>query len=434
MVERLRALYTGLLILVLPWALLRLAWLGAVKHRGYWARWRERFGVLAKRRDPRPVLLVHAVSVGEVMACRPLIEALQSAYSGHQIVVTTMTPTGADAVIRELPGVTHTYLPYDLPCFVTRFLRELSPRLLILMETELWPNLLLSCRAQKIPVLLANARLSARSYGRYARLKKTVGRILQALDRIAAQSPDDAARFVALGVALNRITVTGSLKFDARFADPATPGSCDERDRLFGERPVWIAASTHKGEDEQVLEAHQRIVKEIPEALLILVPRHPDRASSVAALAQQQGFCVARHSAGDKVGGRTGIYLLDTLGELLRFYAYADLAFVGGSLVARGGHNALEPAALGVPVLSGTHIHNFISIFSDLEAVGCAVLIDDAPALARQALHWFRDDAARQRAGAAGKRLVAQQRGATVRHLALLEDLLEGDKKEPVLT
>ncbi|MCF6355847.1 MAG: lipid IV(A) 3-deoxy-D-manno-octulosonic acid transferase [Candidatus Polarisedimenticolaceae bacterium] len=418
-----RHLYTFLLYSALPFVLLRLLW-RSLKTPDYRKRWRERLGLF----DPlgaSDTLWIHAVSVGEVQAAVPLVKLLQDRYPGQAIVITTTTPTGSRRV-KELFGddLFHVYAPYDLPLIIERFIRRTRPRIVVLMETEIWPNLLVTCKRHGIPSLLANARLSRRSAKGYARLggfaRQTFGNISQ----VAAQAAADAERFVQLGVDPARIQVTGSIKFDARL-----PRSLNEQAevirRTWGhERPVWVAASTHEGEDELVLQAHRQIRQQLPDALLVLVPRHPERFDRVAALCQKSGFSVVRRSDQADCTAETGVFLGDSVGELPMFLAGADVAFMGGSLVKHGGHNMLEPAALGVPVVFGPHNFNFAAISELLLEADAAVMVRYADELATVVEAWLGDASERSRIGENGRWVVEQNRGALDKLAELMDELL----------
>ena len=413
-----RWLYTGLLYLLLPLALLRLYWRGR-RDPGHWQRWRERLGWIA----PLPesgCLWLHAVSVGETRAALPLIRALRDADPHRMILVTTTTLTGSRQV-REALGdqVQHVYAPYDLPGAVRRFLHRTQPRLAIIMETELWPNLLHQCAVAGIPTLIANARLSERSRRGYARFGGLIQPMLQHITLIAAQSEADAERFRDLGAP--RVQVTGNLKYDLTLPDElAEQGRQFRREWLGENRPVWIAASTHLGEDEQVLDAFARLRESWPELLLVLVPRHPERFDGVAELCRQRGFSVTRRSAKQPCSVETAVFLGDSMGELLHFYAAADLALVGGSLVPTGGHNVLEPALLGLPTLFGPHMFNFTEAGERLRQAGAAWPVADAAELAAAVDRLLADPTLRRDAGQRGQAVVNQHRGALAALLTLI--------------
>ena len=415
-----RTLYTLLFHLGLPLIALRLAW-RSWRAPAYRRRIGERFALGLPPLHPGGIW-VHAVSVGESIAAAPMIRALQARYPHLPITVTCMTPTGSER-IQALFGdaVQHCYLPYDLPWAAARFLQRVRPRLAVIMETELWPNHIQQCARRGIPVVLANARLSersARGYGRFARLTAPM---LAQLSWIAAQSEVEAERFRGLGARPACVAVTGSIKFDLQI-DPELPlrAAALRAQWQAAGRPVWIAASTHAGEDEIVLAAHRQLLARYPEALLILVPRHPERFSSVFELCRQAGFATARRSLGEAVEPGTAVLLGDTMGELLFLYALADLALVGGSLVPNGGHNLLEPAALGKPVFSGPHLFNFLEIAAQLRQAGALREVVDAATLAEALQQLWADDSTAEDMGQAGLAVLRANQGALAR---LLEGL-----------
>ncbi|PAU60792.1 3-deoxy-D-manno-octulosonic acid transferase [Pseudomonas sp. PIC25] len=418
-----RLLYTLLFHLGLPLIALRLAW-RAWRAPAYARRIGERFGFGLPAVSAGGIW-VHAVSVGESIAAAPMIRALQARHPGVPITVTCMTPTGSER-IRALFGdsVRHCYLPYDLPWAAARFLDRVQPRLAVIMETELWPNHIHACARRDIPVALANARLSERSARGYARFAKLTAPMLAEMSWLAVQTEAEAERFRRLGARAETVSVTGSIKFDLTI-DPALL----ERAALLREqwglngRPAWIAASTHAGEDEVVLAAHRQVLQRHPEALLILVPRHPERFNGVFELCRREGFATERRSTGVAVTGQTQVLVGDTMGELLFLYALADQAFVGGSLVPNGGHNLLEPAALGKPVLSGPHLFNFLDIAAQLRDAGALCETDDAPALAETLLQLWDEPACAERMRAAGLAVLQNNQGALQRLLDGLDRL-----------
>ncbi|WP_110685611.1 lipid IV(A) 3-deoxy-D-manno-octulosonic acid transferase [Salinicola aestuarinus] len=416
-----RALYTLLLILLSP-----LVW------RRVWREWaptnprRERLGLIAEVDDPRPCLWLHAASVGEVATATPLIEALLADHPGHRLVITTMTATGAERV-RERFGerVRHHFLPLDFPGATRRFVRRLAPALAIIAETELWPNLLAACRHRHVPVAIVNARLSNGAFSLYQRFRPLTAGMLADVAWVGAKSPSDAERFIALGAPVDRVTMTGALKFDLAVDDEAERES-ERLRREWGERPVWIAGSTQAGEDAQILAAHAALRARFPEALLILVPRHPQRFEEVAALCRDAGETVVRRSERRReVTASTTVLLGDTMGELTMLYGTADAAFVGGSLVPIGGHNLLEPAALGVPVLSGPHLDNLREIADALAQNDARLEVADATALGQTLIALFDDVSRRHRLGEAGRAVVAANRGALASTRERLTALLD---------
>ena len=379
-----RTLYTVLFHLGLPFIALRL-WLRSRKAPAYAQRIGERFAMGLAPMQPGGIW-VHAVSVGESIAAAPMIRALLARYPQLPITITCMTPTGSERIqsmFADEPRVQHCYLPYDFPWAAGRFLNHIQPKIGVIMETELWPNHIHQCAKRGIPTVLANARLSersARGYGRFARLTRPM---LAEMSLIAVQTETEAQRFRELGARPDRVTVTGSIKFDLTIDPQLLARAVQQRDQWqTTQRPVWIAASTHAGEDEVVLSAHRTLLQTHPDALLILVPRHPERFNSVFELSQQQGFSTVRRSTSAPVASQHSVLVGDTMGELLFLYALADIAFVGGSLVPNGGHNLLEPAALGKPVLSGPHLFNFLEIAAMLRNAGALEEVGDAQGLA----------------------------------------------------
>ncbi len=423
-IERiLRALYSATLYLLAPVTLYHLIWRG-FRHREYFQRWNERYAAYSEKPDGAMVWL-HAVSVGEVNAAAPLVDALRRARPDLKLVVTTITPTGsARARSLWLDAVEHVYLPYDLPGAVGRFLDHFRPRIALILETELWPNLLFGCRDRDIPSYVLNARLSERSLRGYRVLAPLIGRALRSVTRVAAQSAADGERFVALGAQRERVVVTGNLKYD--IAVPAdVSGFLDEFQASLGApRPVWIAASTHDGEEAAVIAAHRCLRKRWPDLLLLWAPRHPERFRPVADLARGEGLPVALRSQQRWPQAKDAVFVVDTLGELTKFYGCADVAFVGGSLQPIGGHNLLEPAALGKAIVTGPHLHNFAEIAAKLEQAGALRIVAGPEALAPAIETLLADPAARTAMGDAGLALVAQGRGALARTMALIEPQL----------
>jgi len=409
-----RALYTIVLAALTPLALLRLAW-RARRQPDYLLHVGERFGGHPAHTDA-PVIWIHAVSVGETHAAQPLVQALRAAHPGHRILLTHTTPTGRRTG-EQLFGdtVMRAYLPYDLPWAVRRFLEAFRPQVGVLMETELWPNLLAHCRRLAIPMVLANARMSERSARGYARIGRLSREAMTALSNVGAQTQSDAQRIAALGAV--RVEVTGNLKFDR------TPTSADlELGRVlrarFGGRFVFLAASTREGEEEQVLDALGAMHGD---TLLALVPRHPQRFEAVAALLAKRGIPFQRRSEDQPVRADTRVWLGDSMGELFACYAACDVAFVGGSLLPLGGQNLLEALALGRPVLVGPHTFNFEQVTASAVNLGAALRVDDPLALHRAVSALQRDPERRRRMGEAGLAFVQEHSGATARTLALVE-------------
>ena len=418
-----RKLYTVLLYLLAPLVLLRLAWRG-LRSQDYWRRWPERFAFIEPALG-KQVIWIHAVSVGEVQAAAPVVRALLKRHPDYSLLVTTVTPTGS-ARVTALFGeeVAHVYAPYDLPGAVARFFERVQPQLAIVMETELWPNLFHHCRQRAVPLLLVNARLSARSVAGYSRVRSLAAETLAAVTAIAAQSEADAGRFERIGARAATITVTGNLKFEQRI-----PSSLLERAEVLRRdwgvsRPVWIASSTHEGEDELLLDVYQQLRKQFSDCLLVLVPRHPERFESVAASCRERGYNTVLRTEHAACNAETRIYVGDTMGELPLLYAASDVAFVGGSLAASGGHNPLEPAALGIPVVTGPHVSNFTEIYGLLVDAGAAERVADTDELLQVVSRWLGDANERHRVGQLGREVVEKNRGALQAVIAIIDRYL----------
>jgi 3-deoxy-D-manno-octulosonic-acid transferase len=423
----LRRLYTLLLALALPFASLVVLWRG-VRERDYWRGWSERFGRGAPLPGGARAVWVHAVSVGEVQAAVSLVTALRAQWPELALAVTSATPAGrARARAAMPPGVEVRYAPYDLPWCLRAALARLRPALLVIMETELWPNLLDQCTRAGVPVLIASARLSARSAARWSRFAPLLQPAARTVVAVAAQSAADARRFESLGVPAARIQVCGNLKFDRSVAPEVLRRGQDLRARHAPGRPMWVAGSTREGEEQAVLQAHAAVRAARGDVLLVLAPRHQPRFEVVAALLERSGVSWQRHSAAGATAGAAGVavLLLDTIGELESFYAAADVAFVGGSLVPAGGHNLLEPAALAVATLSGPSQENAPDSARVLCASGAVQIIRDAPALAAALISLLADAPARARMAAAAQAAIAANRGALSRVLALVRERLE---------
>jgi len=417
-----RLIYSALFYLLLPVIIVRLLF-RAIKASAYAHRWVERFGFVAATKVTKEIIWLHAVSVGETLAAVPLVKALQAKYPDYRLIVTCMTPTGSERISAAFgDSVDHCYAPYDMPDSVARFLNRVKPKILIIMETELWPNTIAACHKRNIPVLLANGRLSEKSATAYRRIAPLVRPMLAGLTSVAAQHRDDGARFTDLGLAKSALTVTGNIKFDLSLdqgiKEKAQQLSLDWRGS--GERPILLAASTHRGEDEIILEAFRKIKDQINNSLLVLVPRHPERFNQVAGLCDAAGFSVAKRSAKDSVDS-ADILLGDTMGELMCFFGACDIAFVGGSLVPNGGHNMIEPAAWGVPVLSGPHLFNFSEASQLLLNGGAMQICHSADQMAEQVVELLQNQAQRDEMGSAAQRIAEANRGALDRLLSLID-------------
>ena len=417
-----RYLYSALLYLLFPLLLLRML-LRSLRAPDYRHRLLERLGICNPGFEmDSPVIWVHAVSVGEVQAAAPLVEAMLRRFPDHELLLTTTTPTGSERV-HALFGsrVYHVYCPWDLPGAVRRFMSRVQPRLLVLVETELWPNILHRAAGQGCRVLLANARLSERSARGYARIGPLTRQMLGHLDRVACQGEGDAVRFLALGLPRDALRVTGNLKFDLEIDD----GMRELVSRLrrgVGEPspPVVLAASTHPGEDEQVLAAFRILRRSEPGCRLMLAPRHPERFEDVCSMSRDAGWKVSRRSEGAGPGPGTDVLLCDTMGELPALFGVATVAVIGGSLVPNGGHNPLEAAIWGVPVLSGPSMFNFEGVSARLLLAGAMIRLEAPEDLAASLESLLRDPDACRTMGQAGQRVVEQNRGVAGRLLDLV--------------
>jgi 3-deoxy-D-manno-octulosonic-acid transferase len=417
-------LYSAILYLLIPFVLLRLL-LISLRKPAYRERIAERFGYAKLPVGEQAVIWIHAVSVGEVLASKPLVDQLLNTRPQYRILITTMTPSGAETVRSQFGHrVKHCYVPYDLPGAVRRFILNVKPVLLAVMETEIWPNLFYYCKRNNIPVVIANARMSERSCAGYMRLATLTENTLSGVACVIAQGQADAQRFVALGLDEKKIRISGSIKFDMEFPEAISKQGRILHKEFFLNRPVWIAASTHAGEEKLVLSAFDRILQQYPDCLLIIAPRHPERADAIAALSTKSGFITARKSTGQQVHDQTRVYLLDTLGELPVYYAASDLAFVGGSLVPHGGHNMLEPACLGVPVITGPYNHNFSDISTMLQNAGAAWIVANEEELSNRVNKLLGDMELRHSAGAKGRKLVEENRGNIHRVMDILRSYL----------
>ncbi|MBU0750971.1 MAG: 3-deoxy-D-manno-octulosonic acid transferase [Gammaproteobacteria bacterium] len=454
-----RFAYTVALWLLLPWVVLHLLWRGR-RQPEYLKHWGERFG-FHSRRPQAPTIWLHAVSVGETRAAQPLVAAIRRRYPDHRILLTHMTPTGRQTS-EELfglasDGIERIYLPYDYPFAVRRFLDHYRPQLGLIMETELWPNLIAACRARSVPLALVNARLSARSARRYARFPALTRGALGGLAAIAAQNTTDAERLRVLGAP--RVEVFGNVKFDI---DP--PATQLELARAFrarsGERPVCLAASTREGEETLLLDAWMEKVGTpgVPpagrageatalqggrarnallavadggtanSALLVIVPRHPQRFGEVAALIESRGLRLQRRSDGEAVAPDTQVWLGDSMGEMFAYYASADVAFIGGSLLDFGSQNLIEACAVGTPVLLGPSTYNFAGAAQDAIACGAAQQLGTAEEIVVAASRLLADAAQRRAMRDAGLAFAARHRGATQRTMALVEQLIRAGR------
>ena len=409
-------------LLLIPFAIYWL--IKGIGNRTYLDRLGQRFGFGYPKMDG--CIWVHAVSVGEVQASVPLIRSMIERYPGQKIFMTTVTPTGA-ARVAALFGdkVQHSYIPFEFPNAIRSFFSAIKPRVAMIMETEIWPNLYRGCGLRKIPLILVSARISPKSIRGYRKLIPLIRETLSHGIVIAAQTQADADRFIELGANPARTTVTGNIKFDVELGRKVASDGKMLRDALFGERPVWIAASTHDGEEQQVLSAHRTLLENHPRLLLVLVPRHPKRFAGVRDLIENQAFNVISRTERRPCDESTEIFLVDTMGEVPLFFAASDIAFVGGSLVPVGGHNLLEPAAQGLPIITGPHLFNSQEIADDFINLGACRVVANEAELATEVANLIDDPAAAGEMGKKGLMLLEQSRGSLERLLVLLEPLLD---------
>jgi 3-deoxy-D-manno-octulosonic-acid transferase len=395
----------------------------ALLNRTYRNRLGQRFGIGYPKLDK--CIWIHAVSVGEVQAAVPLIRTIAKRFPNHNMLITTVTPTGAARVVANFgESVSHCYIPFEMPLAVDKFYNSVNPELALIMETEIWPNLYRGCGSRDIPLILVSARISPRSVHSYRKFLPLFRETLSHGIIIAAQSEKDADRFRSLGASPVRTWVTGNIKFDIELPDDLAERGTEFRRRYFGDRPVWIAASTHDQEEQQVLAAHRELMQSHPDLLLVLVPRHPERFSIVADLIDKGRFARVSRTEDRPCDADTNVFLGDTMGEVPLFYAASDVAFVGGSLVPIGGHNLLEPAALGLPLVSGPHVYNAQEISDMFIDLGACHIVDGTEQLAVAVGELLENPQEAAEQGGRGLAIVQQNRGALARLLTLLEPLI----------
>jgi 3-deoxy-D-manno-octulosonic-acid transferase len=419
----LRYLYIFLFYITLPFLFLRLLWRSR-RTADYRKGWHERLGVVSFRCEKS--IWLHAASVGETLAAVPLIKALQTRYPSLPIVITNMTITGA-ARTQALFGdsVLHAFVPYDTPAGAVRFLKSINPVIAIIMETELWPTLFYQCKKRQVPIFVANTRLSEKSAAGYQRIAPLTHEMLQAVHTMAVQTQVEAERFIKLGLPKEKILVTGSIKFDIEVPEQLLEKGRALRQQLGVQRLIWIAASTHETEEDIILTAQKKICVALPDALLILVPRHPPRFDDVFKLAEQKGFKTARRSKNENVDGSVPVYLADTMGELLLLYSASDIAFVGGSFVPVGGHNMLEAAVLGRPVITGPQLFNFAEISQRLIECRGMQTVNNADELAALVIDLLTDTQKRKKMGEMALDFVKANRGALQKHTQLAAKIID---------
>ncbi len=413
-----RLIYSFLMYLLTPYILFRLWWKGR-KLPGYRERISERFTLGVT--DNKPVdIWVHAVSLGEVIAATPLIDAMLD--KQWSVLVTTMTPTGSERVrARFGDKVAHRYVPYDLPGVLRRFFKQTQPRVGVIMETELWPNLIYQAHSAKVPLLLANARLSERSLNGYMKLKFLFKPVLNQFSAILAQSNDDAKRFIALGANNDLVQVLGNMKFDLQTNTIDTAKFKEIKNHWGADRIAVIAASTHDDEESRILAQLRRLQQAIPNVVLLIAPRHPERFQTVYQLSVQAGFNTGLRSNLDTVSAANEVVVLDCLGELLGLFQISDYAFVGGSLVPVGGHNVLEPIAMNVPVLSGNQVHNFKTICNDLKEAEAIRIVSQADELIDAIIKLHQDKESQDLMVKNATAVLESNKGSVVKHLQKIE-------------
>ncbi len=416
--------------LALPWVILRLIWRG-LRYPAYFGRWRERFGFVDKE-DARRVIWVHAVSVGEVKTSVALVEELLLKYPRHRVMITTMTPTGSSQVRKIFGGrVSHSYVPYDLPDAVRRFLDRVHPEFAIIAETEFWPNIFRICHERDIPLLLVNVRVSQSSMRGYLRFPRFTREMLRRACVMGVQSQIDAQRLRNMGAPERLVGVTGNLKFDVELPAGLEQRAAQLRTAWGEKRLVWIAASTHDGEERKVLAAFAALRQLFPELLLVVVPRHPERFGAVARLCARAGYRIALRSEHQgPLADDVDVLVGDTMGELQLFYAASDVAYIGGSLVAKGGQNVLESAAVGVPVIFGPHMFNFEEISAMTLDRGAGRQVHDVDGLVEAVAQLFEQPALRRAMGESGRAMVAENRGALEATVQLVQSALQRHAQE----
>lgn len=420
-----RFLYTLLFYLLLPFALLRL-FLRGFKAADYRKRWTERLGFYTKK-YPSQVIWIHAVSLGEVEAVFPLLKQLQKLSTENHLLVTTTTPTGSSRVQGVLGDtVSHVYLPYDLPWVTKRFLAVFKPKIAIIMEKEIWPNLFFQCTQQKIPLLMINARLSAKSAKSYKKISGLIKPILANISWIATQTEEDRQHFIEIGAREQLTKAMGNIKFDLELEERLFQQAYELKKQLFSGRFIWLISSTHEGEEQLFCEIYPILKKQIPELLIIIVPRHPERFEQVATLVKKNQLNHCLRSTGQACHQSTDIYLVDTMGELKLFYGTADICFVAGSLIpAVGGHNILEPAAMNIPIMFGVHMTNFKEIAQHILDCGAAIQISNKEEIIKTVLYLYSNPERRNKMSAKAKQFIKNNQGASQRIFCLIKKIIE---------
>jgi len=395
------------------------------KYPSYRKKWHERFGFINWKKSSKPVIWIHAVSVGEVNASKPIVNIFLKKYSHYKIVITTVTPTGIKTVSQQYGNnISCFYLPYDIPYCVKKFVKTINPCLLITMETEIWPNLYRICHQSKVPIFIMNARLSQKSMRGYQFFSGLISNTINLVDKIGAQTQADADRFVMLGASKKNISVIGNLKFDINIPQSIKEKAEPLRHNFSVNRPVWMAASTHEGEEEIILNAHKRVLSSYPNAILILAPRHPERADKIFTKCKKNGFETTRRSGSEIFNEKHNVFLLDTLGELQLYYAASEIAFVGGSLVNTGGQNMLEPAALNLPIITGPYLQNFLEVRDLLLEKEALIIVSNNYELTENVIKLLGDANQRHNMGERAYNVVMANRGSSERVITMIKPYL----------
>ncbi len=419
-----RIFYTLLFYILTPFILLRLLWRG-IKAPEYKKRWLERFAIYPKK-FPRKVIWIHAVSVGEAEAVFPLVKQLQTHYPLDNFLVTTTTPTGSSRVKAVLADtVSHVYLPYDMPHVINRFIKTFEPKIALIMEKEIWPNLYAGCAKKNISLMIINARLSASSARGYKKIPGLVKPALKTVSWIATQTAEDNLRFVEIGAKQERISVAGNLKFDLAIDEIVIKQAQALKQQLFLDRFVWIISSTHDKEEEIFFDIYPQLKKKIPELLLVVVPRHPERFESVNQLAQIMQLKTSIRSAKHQCTAETDVYIADTIGELKMLYGAADISFVGGSMVPVGGHNILEPAAMSIPIMFGPYMVNFKEMTEHILEVKAAIQCIDKKSIVDAVIYLYEDIEHKEGMVFRAKQFVESNQGATEVIVKKISQLLD---------
>ncbi len=419
-----RYFYTTIIYFLLPFILLRLL-LVSFKYSSYRKKWYERFGFISWKKSSKRVVWIHAVSVGEVNAARPIVDFLLKEYNHLQIIFTTVTPTGAITVEHKFgKNASHFYLPYDIPYCVKRFIKTINPCMLITMETEIWPNLYQTCHGFGVPILLVNARLSQKSMRGYKLFPDLIASTIKLVDKIAAQTKLDADRFTLLGAENKDVLVVGNLKFDIDIPQSIKEEAEPLRHDFSVNRSIWMAASTNEGEEEIILDAHKKVLSVYSNAILILAPRHPERADKVFTMCKKMGFFTIRRTDHKSFTEKHDVFLLDTLGELQLYYAASEIAFIGGSLVDTGGQNMLEPAALNLPLITGPYTYNFLEVRKLLIENKALIQVSNYLELSEKVIELIGDANLRHNLGERAKDVVLANRGSSERTIDIIKPYL----------